>query len=150
MLNEPISAAGVRGGSWRWQCGRQEMEFTYFLAMSSFHCWRWEAKENSQGVLLGLGWGWKGKKRLVVCGVGGEQNPAAYDSCMGFGGSVNIHKFHYFLQYLLHKMHTLPPFWGGKCVIWSKKYGNQFDFSIAHLVISMCRVTSCVVGKECL
>ena len=33
--------------------------------------------------------------------------------------------------------------------LWLKKY-NQFDFSIEHLVMSMCRVFSCVVGRGCL
>ena len=33
--------------------------------------------------------------------------------------------------------------------LWCKDY-NQFDFSIDHLVMSMCRVVSCVVGRGCL
>ena len=33
--------------------------------------------------------------------------------------------------------------------LWLKEY-NQSDFSIDHLVMSMCRVFSCVVGKGCL
>ena len=33
--------------------------------------------------------------------------------------------------------------------IFSCKEYNQSDFSIDHLVMSMCRVISCVVGKEC-
>ena len=33
--------------------------------------------------------------------------------------------------------------------LWCKDY-NQFDFSIDHLVMSMCRVVFCVVGRECL
>ena len=34
--------------------------------------------------------------------------------------------------------------------IFSCKECNQSDFGIDHLVVSMCRVTSCVVGKGCL
>ena len=33
--------------------------------------------------------------------------------------------------------------------LWHKEY-NQSDFGIAHLVMSMCRVFSCVVGRGCL
>ena len=35
------------------------------------------------------------------------------------------------------------------CIISCKKY-NQFNFSIYHLMMSMCRVISCVVGRGCL
>ena len=34
--------------------------------------------------------------------------------------------------------------------IFGYKEHSQFDFSIDHLVISMCRIVSCVVGKGCL
>ena len=33
--------------------------------------------------------------------------------------------------------------------LWLQKY-NQSDFSVDHLVMSMCRVFSCVVGRGCL
>ena len=46
-----------------------------------------------------------------------------------------------------HIISSVIPF---SCLLFDCKTDNQSDFSINHLVMSMCRVLSCVVWKGCL
>ena len=66
------------------------------------------------------------------------------DEMVGWHHRLNLHGFGWTLG-VGHGQGVLAC-----CGSWGCKEYNQSDFAVGHLVMSVCRVFSCVVGRGCL